>query len=312
MYKHIELDYNLNLSQRLDHVNSMDLTQFNERELEFLADYILHLDKELPKQPSKHIHEKTQPAPNDILNAHKQIKSPPIYTKPKPIMHTSHPIIQQYIQSIAWLSKTIATNPTHPDNWKLKRWRLQHNLDMGLANAALYPTSKPGGDFTPLVDINLDEFVDLTNSFHVAKLIDIYSDLRQSDQSNLWIQWIEDEIIEKTPLYDWQKHLLKRRIDKVKQITIAVELAKNFNKVITPSTMSQAMRTIYRQIAITAERELYAFNVRQYEPAWRICHRCKKRKLIQYDYYPSKPNTCKQCLSGSKITNKEKVNGNAD
>lgn len=292
---HINLNYDLDLQQRIDYAHSLPLNQYNEKELELIANYILYMDKSTPKSPSKHVKNKTQPATNEQLNQHKDVTNQlPKYTKPRPIIHTDDPTIQQYEEVIKWLSDIVASQPNHPDIWKLKKWKLQHNLDMGLANTLLYPTNDPNTGFPSYPELDLDELVDLTNSFHISKLIEFYSDLRQSEQSKLWVEWIERNIIDKTPMYDWQRHLLVRRIDKMKQISIAVELAEKFGKIVTPSTMSQTMRSLYRQIAITAERELYAYHVRDYPAAWRKCSHCGELKLIKFDFYTGR-STCKQC-----------------
>lgn len=304
---HINLDYDLDLEQRLEFAHNLNLDLYKSKELELIANYILYMDNDIPKSASKHVKSRTQCATNEQLSQQKEItNNMPKYTNPKPIMHTENPIIEQYADVIAWLNQIITNNPNHPDLWKLKKWKLQHNLDMGIVNSLLYPMPSSPSGFAPYPDIDLDQYIDLTNSFHIAKLIEFYSELRQSDEHKLWIEWIEQNIIEKTAMYDWQKHLLKRRIDKTKQVTIGRELGEFFGKIVTPSTMSQAMRTLYRQIAITAERELYAYNMRDYLPAWKKCKHCGEMKLIKFDFYEGK-STCKQC--GKDFRERKKANG---
>lgn len=297
MYMHIKLDYTFNLAQRLEWAKNInwDEANYKPKEIELIADYILYADKPTPKKTSKYVKPKTIPRGTNPIESH----TAPVaeYTNPRPIMHKDDPIIQQYQQSIEDL-KLAEEKVPEDEKWKVRRWRLEHSLDMGLANTLLYPTMRSIPTYSKLVPPNVDELVDLTNSFHIAKLIDLYSQLRQSEDSKLWIQWIEYGIIDKTPLYDWQMHLLIRRIDGTNQITIGRELGELYGKIVTPSTISQALRTIYRQISITAEKELYAFFNKDNPKAWRTCRRCGEKKLIEYDFYPSKPHICKVCVTG--------------
>ena len=288
----LQLDYNLDLNQRLALVQSLPLNQYTPQQLEQLANYILYKDSQSQKQPSKYVAPKAQPHPNPTELTQQTSQ----YTKPKPKLHTENPIIQQYIQSIETIKNLINQQPENA--WKLRKMKIEHQLDMGIVNSLLYPTMQSHPTYSPSPPIDIDYFVDITNSFHVSKIIQYYSQLRQSDDSKLWIEWLET-IIDKTPMYDWQKHLLRRRIDGAKQITIGRELGEYFGKIVTPSTMSQTMRTIYRQIALTAEREIYAYYMRDYPPAWKVCRKCGEKKLVVFDFYKGK-NICKQCGKGRK------------
>lgn len=295
---HIKLDYDLNLAQRLQWADELDWEELDlkPRELELITDYILHADEKAAKQPSKYVKPKCNPAGLVI-----EQDAPPAgtYLYPRPELHTEDPVIAAYIESIEML-KVLETRVEPENAWKIRRWRLEHSLDMGLANSTRFPTFNTTPTFSSYAPIELDNNIDLTNSFHIAKLVDFYSQLKQSDSSALWINWVETNVIEKADLFPWQKHLLIRRIDGTNQLTIGRELGEFFGKIVTPSTMSQALRTIYRQIAIAAERELYIFYIKDYDPAWKVCRKCGTRKLIQYDYFPSKPNICKVCATTKK------------
>lgn len=290
----MELDYNLNLQQRIDHSHTLPLDTYSPIELELVANYILYADKPTPKPESKYTHAKC--TPSGLLQEQEETPKTSTYTKPKPIIHEENIYIAQYKQSIEYL-KQLEQQVPQTEKWKVRKWRIEHNLDMGTANAQLYPTLSLRGTPTPIQTVDLDLFVDLTNSFHLSKVLQFYSQLRQSEDSKMWIEYV-DNIIEQTPLYDWQKHLLVRRIDGAKQITIGRELGEYFGKIVTPSTMSQALRTMYRQIAIAAEKELFAFYNRHNSTAWRTCKICGEKKLIQYDFYKSKPTICKVCNKG--------------
>lgn len=291
---HLQLDYTMSLSERLNYAHTLPLDQCSPSELELVANYILYKDKSTPKAESKFTHSKTV----SLGTVEQENQLTGTYTKPKPVLHKEDPYIQQYLEAIDSLNEHLHTNKETVDNtsaWKLRRWKLEHNLDMGTANAILYPTLSLRPTYSPSPELDIDEIIDLTNSFHISKLIEFYSQLRQSDSSKIWVEWIEDNIIEKTPMYPWQKHLLMRRIDGTKQVTIGRELGEFFGKIVSPSTMSQTMRSLYRQIAITAEKELFAYHNRNNPTAWRICKHCGEKKLVKFDFYESKPHICKQC-----------------
>ena len=292
----LSLDYTLNLTQRLDWAHSANLHAYSPVELELIANYILYADKpKTTSSPNKYTQSKCKPAGllQDEENLHELNST---YTKPRPIIHLEDEFISQYTQSIAWL-KLVEEQIAPEFKWRIRKWRIEHNLDMGTANAQLYPTMSLHSGLNSMVEIDLDTYVDLTNSFHVSKVLQFYSQLRQSEHSKLWMEWV-DEIIEKTPMYPWQKHLLVRRIDGAKQITIGRELGEYFGKIVSPSTMSQALRTMYRQIAIAAEKEVWAFYNKDNEKEWRVCKKCGEKKLVKYDFYESKPYVCKQCAKG--------------
>ena len=284
----VQLDFNLDLPQRLALAHNLDLTTYTPHQLELITNYILYKDDQTSQQPSKYTPSKTQPHPNPNELQAETNK----YTKPKPTLHTSHPTIQQYTQSIAHITTLMESNPSQA--WRLRKLKIEHNLDMGIANSILHPTQTINPTWSPSPPIDIDQHIDPTNSFHISKVIQFYSQLRQSDESKLWIEWLETNVIEKTPMFPWQQHLLRRRIDGAKQITIGRELGEYFGKIVTPSTMSQAMRTIYRQIALTAEKEIYAYYMDWYNPAWKVCRKCGERKLREFDYYAGK-NICKKC-----------------
>lgn len=290
-----QLDYTLELPQRINLIKSLPLHTYKSTELELLANYILYKDKQIPKEKNKYVASKTKPHANlEVLE-----KPKTQYTKPRPFIHTEDFYIKQYNESIEILKSQLSKAPEE-SQWKIKQWIIQHRLDMGIANSLLYPTINFTSSIILKEPIDLDEIVDLTNSFHISKLLSLYSHLRQSEDSKMWIDWIDRNIIEKTPLFDWQRHLLIRYIDGANQITIGRELGEYFGKIVTPSTISQALRTIYRQIAITAEKELFAFYNANNPAEWRTCKSCGEKKLIKYEYYSSKPKICKQCLRIAK------------
>lgn len=299
---HIELDYQLDLSQRLEWAHNIDWDskQYKEKQLELIADYILYADKPTPKKESKYVKSKCTPRGLRPIAQENAASTPTVeYTNPRPVMHTEDPVIQSYTRSLENL-KQIEQKTKEKDKWKVRRWIIEHRLDMGLANQLLHAPIKAANTYVALEPPFLDELVDLTNSFHVAKFIDLYSQLRQSEESRMWVKWVEEAIIDKTPLYDWQFHLLIRRIDGANQITVGRELGELYGKIVTPSTMSQALRTIYRQISITAEKELFAFFNRDNPLEWQTCQRCGESKMKKYDFYPSKPHVCKVCLTGRR------------
>lgn len=292
---HINLDYTYSLAQRLNWAHEQNLQCYNPRELELITDYILHADKASPKVESKYVNPKETPKGLKLeSNGVPQVSH---FTKPKPIIHYEDEYIKQYTDSIDWLTQ-LETQVQPQEAWKVRRWKIEHRLDMGIANSILHPTIPHAKTFEKIHSIDIEPWIDLSNSFHVSKLVEFYSQLKESTESQLFMQWFDDAILAHTPLYPWQEHLLKQRIEGVRQITIGRELGELYGKIVTPSTMSQALRTIYRQIAITAEKELFAHHNRDNPAAWRTCRRCGEKKMIEYDFYPSKPNTCKVCASG--------------
>lgn len=284
------LDYSLDTSERLELVSNLPLHTYSQSQLEHIANYLLHYTKE--KDTTQKFRKETSlPLTTD------NPPTPTNYTKPKPHIHKENPYIQQYIQAVDTL-KTLENNlpATHPDQWRLRKWRIEHNMDKGTANSLLYPTPHLNPTWTTLVLPPLDTLVDLTNSFHISKLLLHYSRLYADDEWRLWLNWISTEIIDKADLAPWQLHLITRRIDGVNQITIGRELGEFYGRVVTPSSISQNLRTIYRKIADRAKRLELQWEERNNPGAWRYCHSCKEHKLVVLDFYSSKPNTCKKCI----------------
>ncbi len=283
--QHLPLDYSLSQPERVKLVREIAPIA-HESQLELLTNYILHGEKSKKLSQSK----KDQPL-QSIL--HSQINAPIRYSNPKQELKNTTPFLPQIEEAreqMLLLSK-------HHNCYKAKRAAIELAIDKGLVQSTYTKPHNPNPDFTPDKPIEIDKLVNLTNSFHIAKILQYYSALRQSTESKLWIEEF-DKLIDNTPLQDWQRYLIARRIDGVYHTTIGVELGEKFNKAMSPNSLSNAMRVIYRRIARQAEKEKYIWDNKDNKDAWQICRRCKVRKIRKYDFFPSKPTICKECWTG--------------
>lgn len=281
------LDYSLPNSERLAHIQSLDLSHPTPYQLELYANYLLGGAKPVTPKPT-HVE----------LNQADQQTTPtnPQLNHPRQTIDWNHPIMEPYklgIDQLKALEQAETTNTKRA--YQLRKWRLETQLDAGTLWKSYRNQIQITPAQTPITPINLEDHVDLTNSFHVKHVMAHYSRLKQSEnqQTQFFMDWV-DYVLERAPLSDWQEHLLRRRVDGVNHVTIGVELANMFGKETTPSGMSQVLRTIYRAVAKTALQLEREWEERNNPLAWRTCKVCGERKLVEFGFY-GQERKCKVC-----------------
>lgn len=283
----MKLDYSLTTDEeRLNYILSLPLSTYSPSTLEYITNYILY-----GKQPSQNTKDhKTQ----ELKETQTQTQIKAQYTNTKLKTKWNLPALQTITESKN-IIQTILNSSTDPQQIaKLKRWKKELSQD---ATEIQLSNQKPitiTPSLIPHTPLNIYEFIDYTNSFHIKQLIIHYSALRQSEHSKYDIFYL-DQIIDKTPLENWQFHLLARRIDGANQITIGVELAQNFDKIISPTYMSTAMRTIYQKIAKTAKQKQLEFEDMGIPEKWKKCPTCQKILYNNNYYWHTKKKSCKAC-----------------
>ena len=288
----MELDYALDTTEsRIAHINTLNLSHYTPYQLEIIANYLLYFTKQkspTPKTPSTKTTELSEP-----INV-----STSRYTNPKPEIDWNCPHLQPLYQAreiITQLEQAeITLNGKTKYAYFLRHWRIELSMDSTHINNAYHSTLPPAKDYIPHSPIEVEDTIDFTNSFHIKQLILHYSALRQSPDSKFTIEYL-DQIIENTPFQPWQKHLLVRRIDGVNQITIGRELAEDFGKIISPSYMSTAMRTIYTRIAKTAKQLQLEHENRNNPSCWKECPTCHRILYNNKYYWYAKRKACKEC-----------------
>lgn len=286
----MELDYSLETTpERLHHLSTVDLLSLSSNQLELCADYLLYTHKPQTKKIAPNI--KNVPFDPATIPSTPQFK----YTNPKPKVNWSNPRLETIKQAIEQLDVLqTATQDTYT-TYKFRKWKIELRKDAYSIQELTNPIIRSNPDYVQLDPPEIEHFIDLTNSYHIKHLITYYSQLRQSIYSKSTIEYF-DSIVEYAKLLPWEKHLFIRRIDGANQITIGVELAQDFGKIVSPSYMSQAMRSIYQKIAKAAEQKQLQHLYRNNASKWKRCPTCQQLKLNNsYNYQKSKLK-CKDCL----------------
>ena len=282
----MELDYTLTYDyERLAHIQSINLSKLNSYELEKVTNYILY-----GKQPPK-------------PKAHKPIKpsTTPVqhrYTTVRQKIDWEHPALSQLKEAKEIIISNITPSTPIPEAARYKRWAREISMEARIHLHSYKPPIQISPDPTPHHPIEIDDYIDYTNSFHIKHILLHYSKLRQSTQSYfniLYFDKIVDFAYKHKKLADWQIHLIKRRIDGIQLITIGRELAQEFNRVLSPSYMSQTMRTIYRAIASAAAQLELQYMDRNKPHRWRTCPSCNQTLHTSRYFWYTKRKNCIQC-----------------
>lgn len=278
----MNLDYALPYDyQRLNFVEqNINLTD-PKLNLEYICNYILYGKQPTPTKEEEY----EQISPETIPCSTR-------YTAPRPRIPWEHPELQQLHQSKLQLNQLIQKQTNPQTIAFLKRWNRELSADAAPILQAYNPTTTFLPTYTTPPTLEIDDFIDYTNSFHIKHLITYYSQLRQSETSK-WNIYYLDRIIEKTPITDWQKYMLKRRIDGISANIIGFEIAEKYHKFISTTYMSTIMRTIYKQIAETALQLQQEYMDRQKPQMWKECGSCKTK--LHINKFNCKKKYCKLC-----------------
>lgn len=306
----LQLDYTLpTAEQRTALLHAQNLSNLNAYQLELCANYILYPTsaKEPILPTSKPLSTREDKKNQELLpnlSAQEIIpkKGSNYYTAPKNNINWSHPALLDTANAITALQakidklKTASDMANKLEQYKLKRWltelRMEARLRLPEKVIDVHPTR------VEPEPIDLQEAgLNWANSFHIKHVVRHYSELRQSGTAK-WDVLYFDYLVEQTPLEPWEKHLFIRYIDGIKATVVARELAENFDKFVSPGYTSKVMRTIWRRIAETAEKEQALLNAANDPSQLRKCPRCgEKYPQNNWLFWRKGQRNCKRCLA---------------
>lgn len=299
MNEPITLDYELTTAEeRIALLSHLDLTNESEAMLENCANYILHAaDKSLANHaPQNSHHNKYRVELNENIPEPQPLQprvGSNAYLYPNTPVPWDSPYLRDLASDIDILEKS-AEQATGRQRYLYNKWILELRMD-AKARIPSNHTIPTVSDFTPPIPIDMETAgLDWTNSFHIKHIVRFYSDLKQSDDSNLLMCYFED-VADNAGLPPWQMHILVRYIDKAHSITIAREVAENFDIMLQPGYTSKVMRQIYRAIAEQAEKKELMRTTPKEE--WRLCPRCGERYPDKLYWWRRGQRICKQCLT---------------
>ena len=291
------LDYSLQTpAERVALVARLPLQNSSPHMLENCANYILHAaDKALANHKAQNNAEAKKSLELGTITDNDLSAAPPTprkgsnaYTYKREAVPWENKQLNGLLADIEQLEK--AGQGDQPNAYKLRKWALELRIDARARLSEHRMNTHP--TFTAAPEPNLEMAgLDWTNAFHIKHVVRHYSELRQSEHSKWEMEYFE-QIVEKTSLLPWQKHLFIRYIDGAHSIVVARELGDEFGKMVAPGYTSKLMRQIYRQIAEQAEREDI---VRQKGPT-RKCVRCGKTYPDHSFWWRKGQSACKQCL----------------
>ena len=284
----MDVNYNLKYDyERVEEVKKINLSSKNPYELEKLANYILYGKQPTPTKEDDYLplQETTKPVTTR-------------YTAPRPVIPWHLPELSQLKDTRDFFLSLIKEDTQIPEAAQYRRWARETSQMAALIVESIRPLIKPKSKFPKNSPIEIDDYIDYTNSFHIKQLIMNYSSLRKSEESKFNMDFLDD-IIEFAfaagKLEDWQMHMIIRRIDQANGITIGVELGEQYNKAISPSYVSAAMRTVYRTIANAAKQMQYEYRDRNNISKWKKCPMCQKKLHTSKYFWHSKKKHCIQC-----------------
>lgn len=298
MNEPITLDYTLTTAEeRVASLSSLNLDSQSEAMLENCANYILHAaDKSLANHaPQNSHHNKYNLELNENIPEPQPVQpraGSNAYLYPTIPVPWDSPHLRDLAEDIDKL-ELAAQQAEGKQLYLYNKWILELRMDAKarIPNAHTIPTVS---DFTPPTEIDMEQAgLDWTNSFHIKHVVRYYSDLKQSEHSNLLMCHFE-KLVDNAGLLPWQMHILVRYIDKAHSITIAREVAEQFDIMLQPGYTSKVMRQIYRAIAEEGEKvEL----MRTTPPSeWRLCPRCGNRYPDNFHWWRKGQRMCKNCL----------------
>lgn len=295
------LDYTLETAEdRCDLIKKLDENGLiNEKNAEAMANYILHCTEQKTKSAfSASLSQKE--TPTEMMELAELRAQKNSYTRPrlKPLWEL---FPDEKIAAETLKAKAASEDTPSDIAYKMRKWRLELLLDIGTLSQIIRNHIPIYGSFSTPPPVEIELFVDFGNSFHFKQIVNHYAQLKQSEASRHIMEWL-DGVIENTPLKAWQKHLLVGRIEGVAQPTLGVEIAQQYGKILSPSYMSQTMRSIYTKLAEQHEIEIEKFKDANKSWAWEICSECgKKRHYKEFGKTQlarlenNKSGNCKHC-----------------
>ena len=298
----MHLDYTLPQPQRLEQISTLDLSTYTPTQLDYLTTYLLHESRSNNSKPTEPLSDSTPPTPSPTTH----------YTAPRPPIpwNCPHliPLRDARAQLSIWIDKYSAPDAPPPlGKWHsnsqyvafLKKWRKELSQDSGPILDAYFPRIGSHPTWNSPMQIDIDELVDYTNSFHIKQIILHYKQLRRAHPDTQLSMEYVDAIVENAKrnhkLSGWQLYLLEQRMDGQNQISIAIELAQRHNKVLSPSAMSTTMRTIYKILSSSAAQMEAEWRDQRDPSKWKICTTCGQTKhKSKYHWYEKRKN-CRLC-----------------
>lgn len=299
----MNLDFTISTpEQRINYITPQ-LPNLNPTQLEYAADYILRADK-FPIDAKQSYWQRKQPeAIEDSCLDTTQFQ--PIarntYTKPK-----------QKISPTQWQLPALAPLNTDLAILKAKLAQLQPNtaeysklrhLIIDIKRQAyilldMYCKPIPGKHTIPCntPPIDIEQFIDYTNPFHLKYMYKFYNSLSLSEESKYSIEFL-DYVAARTPLTDWQRTLIQcRKLNytgaQIKQTILALH-----QRTITDAYISTSWKIILDQIAKSAENIFQEIIWSNSPEKWKKCGTCNHFKVNTEYNFRKKGNTCKLCLN---------------
>ena len=294
----MDLDYSLITPEdRTRYTHTLPLERYNPMELELCANYILHpygrnlSNTKSARKTPKHVDLHAEGTQGHEIKPSKGSNKTLVPRTPVP---WHHPYLRDLARDIEILKQALDAELDSYRAYKLRSWIRELRMDARerIPNYEIHfsPT------FTSAPDVEIEDLIDFTNSFHIKHFIQHYGELRQSEVSKFSAEYF-DMIVERTPLEAWEKHLLIRYIDRENAIVVARELATEFNHIVYPGYLSKTMRRIYRLIADEAKKMEVEWNYRDKPELWRKCPNCGEKHPNMELWWRKGQRQCKTCLS---------------
>jgi len=301
------LDYTLNLPQRLQLVQQLELNSLSPHQLDFLASYLLWAVEsrraQLPTSTGANAPTElgewmeasnpTHDTNSTTAWAKPRRKLDPLVTEP---WDESKALIKQKMEALKALdsSNDSFDGPSVGSQLKLLRnWSMELSQDATLAHFSAHPPTEFSCTPSPTPPPTLDE-LDYSDSFHIKHLIEFYSQLKQSSNLNAQYSamWLEHLIDTCPSLKPWERDLVVLRIDGKKSPAIATYMHLTYGRNLSPQSQSTAMRTIYRSIAEWNSQLQWE---RANPNSKRICTKCGEEKFHNEYYFHVGRAECKAC-----------------
>jgi hypothetical protein len=182
-----------------------------------------------------------------------------------------------------------------PEKWKVKKWLTELRVDAGICwhtyLGEIRVSPSPSKPTPPTLD-----HVDIGDSFVVKHLIELYWKLRQdgTEDTQLFMAYFE-QIVDTAPLKAWQYDIVKLRCEGASGISIAREIRERYARNLSPQSLSNSLRAIYRIVADWGRQAEIEWEDRNDPTKWRKCSVCGQRKHNSAYHWHKGRNECKVC-----------------
>ena len=192
--------------------------------------------------------------------------------------------------------------------WKLKYYgdKYYRSKEYIAERRAFYKKHKGEWDWVELSR----NVINFTDKNHIYQLIEAYSNLVERNWENLdadlkYLYWELEDYIEKANLNEARKLILVRKIDKVPNEQIRVELLKQMGLGYSENYISTIYMGICEKIAKAAELSFKEFRYRNDKDMWKTCSTCGERKLKDLYNFTKKKSSPDGLNSRCKICDKK-------